>query len=197
MTPYTLETVTGKHFDPVEIDPEQIDITDIAWSLSRISRFAGHTVTEVPYNVAQHSVFVADMILQDTGDKICALGGLLHDAAECYIGDIPSPIKKIPEMKAVIDPIEENIIRAIFLKYMGRLDAGIQFKYWTAIKFFDKKACAIEAHAFMHSRGAQWPGREDYDITLLELQQFESPQTSIVSYELFLNKFNELSTLVS
>ena len=58
----TLETVTGQLIDVTNIVPENIDLNDIAWSLSRIPRFVGHSITIVPYNVAQHSIFVAKTV---------------------------------------------------------------------------------------------------------------------------------------
>lgn len=187
----TLETVSGKIIDPENLDVTQIDINDIAWSLSRINRFSGHTVTEVPYNVAQHSVFVAEMILKEYDRKI-ALFGLLHDAAESYIGDIPSPIKKIPALKAVIDPIEDALLNEVFKKYCSCVPTRDE---WRIIKYYDKKAQFIESFSFMASRGLQWPGRNDYNISLVELQNFHTPISSIQAYQQFINKFNGLANV--
>ena len=58
----------------------------IAVSLSRINRWNGNTSR--PYSVAEHSIRVA-RILPD-GLK---LAGLIHDAAEAFIGDLPHPIR--------------------------------------------------------------------------------------------------------
>src|SRR5574343_225812 len=116
-----LETVTGKVVNVVEPTPDQICIDDIAWGLSRMPRFCGHTITEIPYNVAQHSLFVAREvanicdnphqypaeiaecvnIVQPANDSgrwklELILLGLLHDGSEIYTGDIPSPMKQIP-----------------------------------------------------------------------------------------------------
>ena len=189
ITSLTLETVSGKLLDPSNIDPDDIEITDIAWSLSRISRFAGHTITAIPYNVSQHCVFVADMIIKETGNYKAAMLGLLHDAAEAYIGDIPSPIKKIPEMKAVIEPIEDAIMDVVISKYfVGEADEDII----ASVKYYDKKAQFIEAFHYMSSRGLDWPNRYNYEITLLDLQSFAQPLTSLESYGLFLSKFKDL-----
>ena len=60
----SMETVSGIFFDVANPSPEDVKLTDIAWSLSRQPRFAGHTITKLPYNVAHHSVFVAEIVGQ-------------------------------------------------------------------------------------------------------------------------------------
>lgn len=209
----TLETVTGKFVDVVNPQPDQIDINDIAWGLSRIPRFAGHTITEVPYNVAQHSLLVMDIVSEilfdnygqttpevqkaataiqftsaideQTYSRVC-LKALLHDAAEVYIGDIPSPVKKQHQVSAAIKNIENGLMNCIFKKFhLTQLNENESL----IIHFADLVARAIEAHAFMHSRGAGW---DLPPVSLLRLQKFEPPMTSVVAYESFLEKFNEL-----
>jgi hypothetical protein len=48
----------GRQFWPLDPLPEDVHIEDVAYGLSRISRFGGHTIGE-PYSVAQHSVLVS------------------------------------------------------------------------------------------------------------------------------------------
>lgn len=50
-----IETVSGTFINLTDPKPEQINLQDIAWALSRMPRYAGHTLSEVPYSVAQHS----------------------------------------------------------------------------------------------------------------------------------------------
>lgn len=56
------ETVSGEYVDVVEPLADTIKLTDIAWALSRQARFAGHTMSEEIWSVAQHADFVVDLI---------------------------------------------------------------------------------------------------------------------------------------
>lgn len=100
---------SGKYINLLDPHPDTILIEDIAWGLSRQNRFGGHTDTDIPYNVAQHSCFVSQACLGQT-----ELGGLLHDASEAYLVDLPSPLKGLlPEYKA----IEDRLMRVIAKKF--------------------------------------------------------------------------------
>lgn len=188
-----LETVTGQLVDLSNPDPSTINIEDIAWGLSRMSRFCGQTVTAIPYNVAQHSLFVAlevesmfkDGISEDVLRVI--LLALLHDAAEAYTGDLPSPVKHLPELRPVIVGIENNLMSAIYIKLNI---AGPTEEEEELIKRADRIAQKIEAHAFMPSRGRHWENLPE--VSLERLQQFSQPLDSLTSYKLFMDKFNSL-----
>lgn len=92
----SLRTYTGKMIDPFHLDLKLVCIEDIAFALSNISRYAGHA----RLSVAQHSCLVADVLLAETGDHRLAYDGLMHDATEALgLGDIPAPIKRLPEME--------------------------------------------------------------------------------------------------
>lgn len=212
---YPIETVSGRSVDILHPSKSDIDINDIAWALSRISRFAGHTVTEIPYNVAQHSVYVAQLaeslvkwiaagMYGDTWEgmsvpgsfvavslllknhdliknpKRLILGALLHDGHEAYIGDLPSPIKRIPELKSVYSLIESRLDTAIDEKcgFEPLPDLGREF-----VKFCDKTAQAIESYQFMPSRGLDWNLPRP---SLKQLQTFPQPKPSMQSYSEFL-----------
>ncbi len=185
-----LETVNGKFVDPENPKNEDLIIEDIAWALSRTSRFAGHTVTAIPYNNAQHSIFVADMILKTNSTEI-ALAGLLHDAAEAYVGDIPSPIKRIGGLQKEYARIENNLLNAIYKKFLGKI---VTDDIWSIVKYYDHRACQIEAYTFMRSRGLTKEWGERQDIGLVELQSFPHPDTALVSYQKFIDKFTELTS---
>jgi len=98
-----ITTATGRRVDYVRVGPEDIDIEDIATALSRECRFAGHC--KHFYSVAQHSVLVSRLVPEEL-----ALEGLLHDASEAYLKDIPSPLKSLlPDYRE----IEARFDRAI------------------------------------------------------------------------------------
>jgi len=80
-------TYTGIRFWPLDPRPEEILIEDIAHSLSMQCRFNGHI--ESFYSVADHCVRVSAECADE--NKLC---GLLHDASEAYLCDIPTPLKK-------------------------------------------------------------------------------------------------------
>ena len=85
-----IQTRTGK-FWPLDPRAEDVRIDDIAFALSNLCRFGGH----VPfYSVAQHSVLVAGVLIDSARSHLDPRIGLLHDAAEAYLVDVPRPIKR-------------------------------------------------------------------------------------------------------
>lgn len=179
-----LETVSGRKIDVSNPDPNTIVIEDIAWALSRMPRFSGHSIPYVPYSVAQHCIRVAED-LADSGPRIQLLG-LLHDAAEAYINDLPSPVKHIPEIHTVIKKLEDNLMLAVY-KAVG-IDPMTHDEE-LIVKSSDKIQQAVEAYNFMYSRGADW---NLPDVSFKKLQEFEPPMTSLEAYDKFLTFFDIL-----
>lgn len=103
----TIRTFTGQYVNVFDPDPETIMIEDIAHALSQTCRFGGHTYE--PYSVAQHSIEVSKLL-----PEYMQLTGLLHDATEAYMCDIPRPIKRhLHEYKDV----EERLMQVIATKF--------------------------------------------------------------------------------
>jgi len=98
-----IQTYKGRKFFPLDPRPDDIYIRDISHRLGLLYRFNGHSV--VFYSVADHSVLVSRAVAEEH-----ALWGLLHDASEAYISDLPRPIKK--KMPDFLE-IEERIQRAV------------------------------------------------------------------------------------
>lgn len=110
-------TYTGVEFNPFAPRLEDINIEDIAHALSNIPRFGGHTNTF--YSVAQHAWDVSLMV-----SSMHAGYGLLHDAAEAYLLDVPTPIKQqmlfmVPGVSGPrsFKDVEWNLLTTIFARF--------------------------------------------------------------------------------
>lgn len=97
-------------------DPEMgvVTIGGIAHALSMQCRFNGQCTRF--YSVAQHSLHVSLLMEDRTGQKKFGLIGLLHDASEAFLADIPNPLKKCGLFDKYLE-IEENIQSKIFAKF--------------------------------------------------------------------------------
>lgn len=100
-------TNNGVKFDIFSYNINDINIFDIAKALSNICRYAGHVKNF--YSVAQHSVLVS-MYASDPRY------GLLHDASEAYMLDIPSPQKK-SQMFADYRKLEHKLQASIYERF--------------------------------------------------------------------------------
>lgn len=113
----------GRAFYPFAPDVDQIDIKDIALSLSKMCRYNGHCWGM--FSVAKHSSVGASMIMYDNIFKLddfeakqLAKQFLLHDASEAYLGDLISPIKAFsPDYKITEGIVEETISEKFNLPY--------------------------------------------------------------------------------
>lgn len=107
-TPDCIRTFTGIYMNVFEPTEEMVCIEDIAHALAHQCRFGGH----LPhfYSVAEHSAMTS-IVVNHTSN---ALAGLLHDASEAYLLDIPSPIKK---RLANYKEIEDVLMRVIANKF--------------------------------------------------------------------------------
>ena len=90
-----MQTASGLAYYPCEPRWSDVRIGDIAASLSKLCRFAGHCASF--YSVAEHSVLVSHVVPREY-----ALQGLLHDATEAYCVDVPRPLKRsLPEYQRI------------------------------------------------------------------------------------------------
>lgn len=104
-----MQTFTGRKFRPLAPRVADIDIIDIAHSLSMQCRYNGH-VREF-YSVGQHCVLISQHVPEHE-----ALWGLLHDATEAYVGDMIRPLKiNMPAFKAAENAIMDTLIEAFNL----------------------------------------------------------------------------------
>lgn len=137
-----VQLASGRVFWPLDPRPDDVYIDDIAHSLSLQTRFCGHC--RVHYPIASHCVLVSNIVPPQD-----ALWGLLHDASEAYLADIPRPLKQLPEFK-VYREIEDNLMRVICQVY--GLDPVIPESVIKA----DTIALATEARDLMAPPKKEW-----------------------------------------
>lgn len=108
-----MQTYTGRKFYPLDPKADEVCIEDIAHSLSLQCRYAGHCI--LFYSVAEHSVLIARWLVKNHFGPLTALHGLLHDAAETYLVDLPSPVKRdMPIYKAMEERVWREAIAPAF-----------------------------------------------------------------------------------
>lgn len=141
-----MQTISGRRFYPLDPRPSEIFIEDIAYALSNVCRFGGHCSRF--YCVADHSIRVSRAVAENGGTTDEILCGLLHDAAEAYIGDMVWPLKQAPEMKAY-KTIEHGIEAAIAVRF------GVPFPNPAIVKKCDLILLSTEKRDLMGHEGAE------------------------------------------
>ena len=91
-----LQTSRGRAWIATSPETYPYDLHEIAHALAHLCRFVGHT--QGPYSVLQHSVLVAEEVHELEGNDELTRWALLHDAGEHLLGDMPAPIKRMPEL---------------------------------------------------------------------------------------------------
>jgi hypothetical protein len=124
-------TFSGRLVHPLAPDPETIVIEDIAHHLAAVNRFNGATL--MPYSVAQHSVLVSCCC-----DPVDSLHGLLHDAAEAYMGELVKPVKELGLLRAY-RVIETHLLAAIYCRF------GLAPGTPPSVMLMDERIAATEA----------------------------------------------------
>ncbi len=126
---------------------EDVNFDDIASSLAKLCRYTGHTGNdknhEEFYSVAQHSVIVSRFVPPEM-----AMIGLLHDAAEAYIGDISKPMKLVVGSK--IAEIEDRVYAAIAERF------GLPPEIPKEVKMADLRTFATEKRDILSPATAEW-----------------------------------------
>jgi hypothetical protein len=100
-------THSGKRFDFDNPSIASVDLYDIAWAVSHINRFTGHT--DPPISDAVHMLLCAQK-----ASPLAKLWALTHDAHEAYVGDVSSPLKEyLPDYCALERRIQHVVVMAI------------------------------------------------------------------------------------
>jgi len=166
-----IQTFSGRRFFPLEPRAEELDVADIAHALSLLCRFNGHCLRF--YSVAEHSLRVS---------KACppeyTRWGLMHDAAEAYLSDLPRPIK---QCMPFFRDCEDRLLRVIADRY----DLGWPMPVEVAAA--DTRLLATEARDLMVAPPASWELGQD------PLPERIEPLGPAEAETAFLARFEELS----
>lgn len=138
-----MQTYTGVQFWPLDPRPEEVRLEDIAHSLANQCRYAGH-VTRF-YSVAQHSVLVSQIV--PVGHSAW---GLLHDATEAYLVDLPRPVKRYSAMGSMYRDIETRLMLTICSRF------GLPFDEPISVKAADDVLLMTEKRDLMPNCPAKW-----------------------------------------
>lgn len=177
MIPF-IETHTGGRWWPAHSEHPFL-IEDIAHALSNICRFGGHC--REFYSVAQHSCLVHDWIAEHFPDfPNLLLPGLMHDAAEAYLGDHAGPFKAILPHYSMVNQLEDDVQRGI--------EREFSFQSEPIVKRADNAVLAAEARDLMYSRGKSWGDwirEEPWPVQII-------PWTPKLAKQKFLDRFRAL-----
>lgn len=187
-----IETFTGKQFYPLEPDLRDVDIIDIAHSLSNMCRYTGHS--NKYYSVAEHCILMCDFAGLAGHDILTQLIILLHDAHETYIGDISRPIKQSILQKS-------EFLYEQFKKYITQLDEvifeALNIPQWAVeknkdyVKFLDNTILAREKQILFPNSKNEW----SLSAPPLDVNIWCHPPEIIEKH--FLNRYKYLSKQLS
>jgi len=167
-----MHTYSGIDFWPLDARACEVELEDIAHSLSRICRFNGHCGPH--YSVAQHAFIVSHLV-----PDVFAYEALHHDDAEAYLADLVRPVKKnIAEYKVIERALERVIAERFCLLY----------PFPDAVKEIDGRIVADEAAALFKNVP---PWTQVYEKTGARIV----PVPAFVAKRLFLHRHKELTDL--
>ena len=172
-----IQTASGLVFKPWAPTPDMVRIEDVAHALSHLCRFNGHTA--FLYTVGQHSILGADEMVALDVQQCVALWGLdrrrlamlflLHDAAEAYVGDVVSPIKR--HAANFFGPLEMAVQLTIFEAAGVRPPSEEEQK---VITYVDLRMLATEKRDLHHAEPQSWElSAEPFEATI----HYQNPAT--------------------
>lgn len=171
-----IQTFTNKKFAPLQPNIKDINIEDIAHALSNKCRFSGHT--KFFYSVAQHSVLVSLICKPED-----ALWGLLHDASEGYLVDMPTPLKILPEFKWFVE-VENKLQKLIAVSF------GLDEDQPESVHYADKAMLLAEKRDLM-----PYCHEDEWQIKYVGIEPYANiikPLTPKQSEKEFLKRFKAL-----
>jgi uncharacterized protein len=182
--------LSGRRLDLLDPSPLDVEITDIAHGLARVSRWNGQTQGDHAFSVAQHCLLVEEIFCALAGDVPAEwrLAALLHDAPEYVIGDMISPFKSV--VGGDYRQVEKRLQTAIHLRFA--LPAALPDILTKTIKRADQIAAFFEATllaGFSDAEAQKFFGRpRGFSAEALDL----SPKPTKSVQQKFLSRFEKI-----
>jgi len=171
--PSFFTTYTGKWVNPLDLDPKDVCVEDIAHHLAQQNRWTG--ATQMPISVAQHSCIVSDIVPPED-----AFDGLMHDGAEYLLQDMAKPLKSDPRLGQAYRGAEKRIERVLAPLY------GINFSN-PRVKRADLVALVTEARDLHHGH-EHWTYYQDVPCLPITIQSWSERKAE----REFLKRFHAL-----
>lgn len=183
-----IQTSSGKLFDVLEPQSEDVSIADIAQGLAYKYRYTGQIG---PITVAEHSVVTSRVIACLGGTVLQQWRGLMHDACEAYTHDIPAPVRQatLVKLRNGYTITWEDLDDRVNLAVSKKLGDGYPFTLEDLIKSADVIAFLIEKRQIPLIRDQEWGLPEIPDAAAHLSVQFLPP---VDSKQLFLARYFEL-----
>jgi uncharacterized protein len=171
-----IRLLSGALFDYNRPEASDVTIGDIAAALSKVCRFAGHI--HQFYSVAQHAINASLIV-----DPKHAFDALMHDTAEAFTNDLPTPLKyAVPIFKE----LEVKIEAAMAERF------GFSYPLSEPVRLADAQMLGIEKIALKRDFSA-WSVLEGIETAHVEHLVDLSPWTPAEAEARFLARFAELA----
>lgn len=167
--------LSGAMMNYLKPEESTCTIDDIATALSNVCRFSGHLPRF--YSVAQHAVNTSRIV-----DEEHAFTALMHDTAEAFTNDLPTPLK-------VALPIFKDLEVAIETAMSNRF--GFQYPLPDPVKLADSQMLLLEK-TYVKEDKNHWTAFDGIEFEhLSHLVDLNSWQPRRAKRE-FLERFEEL-----
>lgn len=182
-----LTTFTGRKIDIAKFTKDDIDLRDIAISLSRQRRYAGHT--SIPWTVGQHIILcymIADFCEHSEDMKKAAF---LHDVEETWVQDIIYSVKSLYVLNRY-NAVSSNISYVVFDFF------GLPDDFMTSL---DNKRLlkAIDETAHIYESMHLFPGfvhdSAEFTFTTNEIVKYLTQKNFAIPNDLFRMHENEVA----
>jgi hypothetical protein len=175
-----ISLLSGAKFNYNKPEESDVTLTDLAYALSNVCRFSGHLPRF--YSVAQHLVNTSYIV-----PARLAFTALMHDTAEAFTNDLPTPLKwAFPVFKELEVKTESAMAKRF----------GFEYPYPAEVKEADTIMLMLEKYHVKNCND-HWPMYEKYTREVVEPYLDRVDLTSwrpSIARNKFLARYEELTS---